>query len=580
MGRPRGTQESGTSDVVFLRPLLNKRGITSVEGDSKVPKRVLIRFAADVDAVRRAATKLGGDPGEVEVLRLSELSANAHSLLRAVPRCSHLGLVGTPPEDGIGYGFVPLLALMSRPSEVTLIDTQSGHARSQTLARYLAGSLTLSAGQISISGAAVMAQRLLARGLFTLPRPISHRYHSATHRVTYLRPTSGMPTIAGGPVTHTHEVIRALRRLGTEVACVTTDELIASTAAADRDPPCDWRVVRVPRVFRGVPPSVAVAGDLALACTALASARRSDFIYQRHNRFSLAGVLVSRLTGRPLFLEYNSPSDLFHRSSTPFSKQRAISEDASLAGAARIIVVSDVARQLLVERGIDAERIVVNPNGVQANAFSRGDGPAVRQRLGLEPDAFVIGFVGSFFAFHGTRILAHAFVKLASREPSVRLLLVGDGDERVATEQLLTDAGLANRVSSIGLVFPKEVPAYLDACDVLAAPHVALPGGMEFFGSPTKLFEYMAAGKAIVASRLGQIAEVLDHERSALLVEPNDPSALSAAIARLMNDQTLRAKIGSSARQDAIRRHSWQRNARRLIDAYDELSVDSRGAPR
>jgi glycosyltransferase involved in cell wall biosynthesis len=540
---------------------------------------VLIRLGGDVDDVRHALTELGA-AGDVEVLRLSDLSSNAWSLARGFPRCSRLGLLGSPPEDGIGYGFVPLLAVGSRPRHVSLIDAKRDVTVTQSLPQYLSHSLPVGIAQITSSSVAVIAQRLLATCLSPLPPTTERSANDGPSRVTYLRPTAGAPTVAGGPITHTHEVIRALRQRGAIVGCFTTDELIASTAAADPDPPCEWRVVRVPRLFRGVPPSVAFAGDLALAHAALPHARQSDFIYQRHNRFALAGVLLSKLTKLPLFLEYNSPSDLFHRSVTPFSRQRTLSEEVSLTVATRVIVVSEVARSLLLDRGVEDHRIIVNPNGVHAPAFARGDGRIVRKRLGLDPEAFVIGFVGSFFAFHGTRMLAEAFVKLAKTEPAARLLLIGDGDERGPTEQLLVGAGPADRFASIGFLLPTEVPAHLDACDVLASPHVPLPGGMAFFGSPTKLFEYMAAGKAIVASRLGQIGEVLEHERSALLVEPGSPDAIVRAIVRLMKDVDLRKRLGSQARDDAIRHHSWERNAERLIDAYQSLPIANSGSTR
>src|SRR5207247_4209857 len=127
-------------------------------------------------------------------------------------------------------------------------------------------------------------------------------------------------------------------------------------------------------------------GDVALARAALDRARRADVIYQRHVRFSMAGALLARLTGRPLFLEYNGSEAFFrsHWQPTAFSGQLLACEEASLATAARIIVVSVVERDLLVERGIDPDRIVLNPNGVAAERFAAGGGGEVRRALGFE----------------------------------------------------------------------------------------------------------------------------------------------------------------------------------------------------
>jgi glycosyltransferase involved in cell wall biosynthesis len=115
------------------------------------------------------------------------------------------------------------------------------------------------------------------------------------------------------------------------------------------------------------------------------------------------------------------------------------------------------------------------------------------------------------------------------------------------------------------------VPKLLDACDILVAPHVPLADGSEFFGSPTKIFEYMAMGKGIVASRLGQIGEVLVDEETALLVEPGNVGELGRAIVRLIESETLRTRLGARAREVAEREHTWIHNARRVLGAYQGL---------
>ena len=184
----------------------------------------------------------------------------------------------------------------------------------------------------------------------------------------------------------------------------------------------------------------------------------------------------------------------------------------------------------------------------------------------------MIGFVGSFGPWHGAPRLAEAFVQLSRRNDAVRLLLIGDGTERAEVEAVLRDGGVAARVVFTGGLPPSAVPAHLDACDVVAAPHVQIPGGVEFFGSPTKLFEYMASGKAIVASRLGQIADVLDDDVTALLVAPGNVDDLASALGRLADDPGLRRRLGAAARAAAVESHSWRRNAERLVEAYRGLA--------
>jgi glycosyltransferase involved in cell wall biosynthesis len=113
------------------------------------------------------------------------------------------------------------------------------------------------------------------------------------------------------------------------------------------------------------------------------------------------------------------------------------------------------------------------------------------------------------------------------------------------------------------------MPAHLAACDILVSPHGRQADGKEFFGSPTKLYEYMASGRAIVASAIGQIADVLVDESSALLVPPDDAPALVSAITRLIDAPDLRARLAAAARAAAVAEHTWQQNAARVIAALE-----------
>jgi len=117
-----------------------------------------------------------------------------------------------------------------------------------------------------------------------------------------------------------------------------------------------------------------------------------------------------------------------------------------------------------------------------------------------------------------------------------------------------------------GLVPQEDGAKYLAACDVLVSPHVPNPDGTPFFGSPTKLFEYMAMGKGIVASRLDQIGEVLEDMTTALLVPPGDVAALANGIARLAGDPALRDRLGAAARRTVLERYTWREHTRRTID--------------
>jgi glycosyltransferase involved in cell wall biosynthesis len=105
-----------------------------------------------------------------------------------------------------------------------------------------------------------------------------------------------------------------------------------------------------------------------------------------------------------------------------------------------------------------------------------------------------------------------------------------------------------------------KVAQYLDASDILVSPHIPMPDGSRFFGSPTKIFEYMAMSKGIVASRLDQLAEVLEHNQTALLVTPGNAEELAEAILCLALDPKKRQVLGLAARRAAVERHCWSHN--------------------
>jgi glycosyltransferase involved in cell wall biosynthesis len=302
-----------------------------------------------------------------------------------------------------------------------------------------------------------------------------------------------------------------------------------------------------------------------------------DLIYQRYGRFTWAGVAASLRTGCPLFLEYNG-SEVWigkHWDMSGMIPLLERFERLNLKAAARIFVVAEVERHNLLRAGIPDEKIVVNPNGVDTEKFRPGvGGQAVRRELGVAEDETLAGFVGTFGPWHGVLTLAEAITTMPA-ESRVRFLLVGAGRLHGQVESIVRDAGKEGQVIFAGHVDHERVPALLDACDLLLSPHVPLEDGSEFFGSPTKLFEYMAMGKGIIASRLGQIGEVLVNEETALLIEPGNARDLSAAILRLSSSRELRERLGAEARAAAIAEHTWKRNAQRVLDAYQEWANSS-----
>ena len=149
--------------------------------------------------------------------------------------------------------------------------------------------------------------------------------------------------------------------------------------------------------------------------------------------------------------------------------------------------------------------------------------------------------------------------------------MIGDGARLPEARRILGEGNALDAAVFTGLVPQEDGAAHLAACDILASPHVGNPDGTPFFGSPTKLFEYMATGKGIVASDLEQIGEVIEHGRTGWLVEPGNADALASGLRRLLDDDSLRAALGAAARREAVARYTWRAHTRRTIERLREV---------
>lgn len=240
----------------------------------------------------------------------------------------------------------------------------------------------------------------------------------------------------------------------------------------------------------------------------------------------------------------------------------------------QIVTVSAPTKENLVKNwGVPADKVKVIPNGVNVAHFQqRIDTKQVRAELGLG-EAPIMMFVGGFQMWHGLDKLLEALALVTKILPEVRLLLVGDGPARPFVEDKIYRLNLEKLVTITGFLPHARIPQLLAVADVVTVPYPKLPQEMWF--SPLKLYEYMAAGKAIVASSAGQIKKVIRHDENGLLVTPGDVADLAQACLHLLQNEADRTRLGANARREAETEHAWARQIERLEQVY-EVALRSR----
>jgi glycosyltransferase involved in cell wall biosynthesis len=225
-------------------------------------------------------------------------------------------------------------------------------------------------------------------------------------------------------------------------------------------------------------------------------------------------------------------------------------EDCAMRSFRAAAIITAVSKQLghIVEQHPTARgRVRVVPNAVNPVRFHNAT-PA------REKSGFVIGYVGALRSTGGFNTLIDAFATVARDSSQARLLIVGDGPAREHLNREIGARGLTGRVDFTGEVPADAIPGWLASMDIAIAPY---PPVSLFYSSPLKVYEYMAAGLPIVASRIGQVEEVIRDGLTGMLVTPGHAANLSRAISELERNSMKRSMLGNAARA-AVQEHTWE----------------------
>jgi alpha-maltose-1-phosphate synthase len=365
-------------------------------------------------------------------------------------------------------------------------------------------------------------------------------------RIAYLSTDPGVPYGASkGASVHVAELVEALAAEGAQVLA-----LVSSVAPGGGRAAAGVTVETLPGPGRGTSAAERLAAE----------PRRSDWIADRLEHFgadalyerlalhSAAGSAAAARLGIPHLVELNAPLRDEARRYRALEEPEAAEEleRATLAGADRVLAVSRPLARYASRRG--ARSVEVFPNAVAIERFPPPQSPPPRHR-----ERPVAVFAGRVRPWHGVEAVATAWRLLGDAAPS--LVVAGEAGE---AGPLLERAG----ATLLGAIPHRQVPALLAEADIGLAPYAV--DAPQYF-SPLKLFEYMAAGLAVVAGELPAVREVVS-ERSAVLVPAGDAEALAAAVAGLSVDAPRRERLGRAARALVAAEHTWSRRACRVME--------------
>jgi glycosyltransferase involved in cell wall biosynthesis len=284
-------------------------------------------------------------------------------------------------------------------------------------------------------------------------------------------------------------------------------------------------------------------------------ANRSDIVNTHSSTDSWLTALAMLILGRPTRVVRT-------RHISAAVPRGALSRWLYMRAAERVVTTGEALKRQLVEHnGFRATRIESVPTGIDAGRFRPGERKAARAHFGLPQDKTLVGIVATLRSWKGHACLIDAMTRLPDH---IELVIVGDGPQREALEQKIAQLGLQGRVRMQGQ--QADVLPWLRALDIFALPSYANEG------VPQALVQAMLVELACVTTAVGGIPEIAEHERTALVVAPEDSGALATAIERFAGDEGLRRELGEAARKHCVEGYSYERMLDRMETIYRNVS--------
>ena len=291
-----------------------------------------------------------------------------------------------------------------------------------------------------------------------------------------------------------------------------------------------------------------------------------DIIISRLDAYMFSAIIVSKLKKIPIIIELDSPVVYeFSTFQSHFKKNLGLLkllEILNLKYSNKIFTVTHELKNFFVDEGISPDKIHVISNGANIERFNpKIDKKRVIQKYNLQ-DTLVVGFVGTFHYWHGIENLMALLTKILSLSDNIRFLMVGSGGPmKEQLRKFIESHHLEARAILTSYIAHEEIPEYIASMDIVLAPY---PNLDFFYYSPIKIYEYMACGKPVVTTRIGQISRLIKDGFNGCLCEPDNIDDIVQKISFLINDSKLRERIGSEARKTIVSEHSWKNKAQLL----------------
>ncbi|MCV9878281.1 glycosyltransferase family 4 protein [Brenneria izbisi] len=385
-------------------------------------------------------------------------------------------------------------------------------------------------------------------------------------RIAYICTDPGIPVFGcKGASIHIQEVLRSLLKAGAEIT------LFAQRIGGE--PPADLAAIHLHRLPALPNDTAQLRAQAALAANdvlhqALAGYPPFDAVYERYALWSDAGMAYARQTGCKGILEVNAPliEEQKRYRTLPLEAQALRILHSVLTNADLIVAVSPGIKAYLMQFPPTKQKVHVVANGVDPLRFGQAITIRRERQTHHSQRETVIGFLGTLKPWHGVDTLIDAFALLYQRGNPVRLLIVGDGPEYASLSDRVERQGLSDWVHFTGALPHTDIPARLAEMDIAVAPYPALP---DFYFSPLKIYEYMAAGLPVITTQVGHLEQIVVAGETGMVVAPDNPPALCGALETLVADHAWRCQLGANGRQSIIQNQSWDAVVQQIFRLAD-----------